>query len=70
MARFLVIYERAPGGEWSAHAPDDLGCYAAGASRDEAERLMREAIPIHLQAMREAGQPVPEPVTSAGYVSV
>jgi len=31
---------------------------------------MREAIPFHLQAMREAGQPVPEPVTSAGYVSV
>lgn len=70
MARFLVIYERVPGGEWSAHAPDVPGCYAASASREEAEGLMRDAIPFHLQAMREAGQPMPEPVTSAGYVSV
>ncbi len=31
---------------------------------------MRDAIPFHLQGMREAGQPVPEPVTSAGYVAV
>ena len=70
MTDYLVIYERTDDGGWSAHTPDLPGCYAAGASREEVERLIREAIPFHLQGMREAGQPVPEPVTSAGYVAV
>ena len=70
MTEYLVIYEHTDDGGWSAHTPDLPGCYAAASTRDEVEELMRDAIPLHLQGMREAGQTVPRPVTSAGSVAV
>jgi predicted RNase H-like HicB family nuclease len=68
MTRYAVIYEK---GEesWGAYVPDLPGCYAAGETRDEAEALIRQAIPLHIEGMREAGEPVPEPTSSVGYVA-
>jgi predicted RNase H-like HicB family nuclease len=43
---------------YSAHVPD---CIAAGRTRDETLDLMQGAIEMHLRAMREDGDPVPEP---------
>jgi len=37
------------------------GVVAAGGSRQETERLMREAMAEHIDLLRESGQPVPEP---------
>ena len=48
---FHVVYERTETG-WSAYSPDLPGLGGAGASRHEIERLMSEAIPMHLEAMR------------------
>jgi predicted RNase H-like HicB family nuclease len=45
---YRVIYERTPTG-WSACAPDLPGLGAK--SREEMERLMNEAIPLHLEAL-------------------
>ncbi|MEA2255737.1 MAG: hypothetical protein QOG35_1782 [Solirubrobacteraceae bacterium] len=69
MTAYLVIYEQAEGGGWSAHTPDLPGCYAAADTKDEVEQLMREAIPFHVDGMREAGQSIPEPTTSVGYIA-
>jgi predicted RNase H-like HicB family nuclease len=69
MTDYLVIYERAEDGGWSAYTPDLPGCFAATATREAVERLMRQAIPFHLARMREAGQAIPEPTTSVGYVA-
>jgi predicted RNase H-like HicB family nuclease len=69
MTAYLVIYEQAEGGGWSAHTPDLPGCYAAAGTKDEVEQLMREAIPFHVDGMREAGQSIPEPTTSVGYIA-
>jgi predicted RNase H-like HicB family nuclease len=66
---YLVIYEHAPNGEWGASAPDLPGCVAVGETREEAESLIAEAIPMHLAAMREAGEPVPAPRHLAGSVA-
>jgi predicted RNase H-like HicB family nuclease len=57
---FPVIIER---GEltWGAYAPDLPGCVAVGESEDEVRELMREAIALHLEAMREQGQAIPQP---------
>lgn len=68
MTKYLVIFEQ---GEesWGAYVPDLPGCVAAGPTREEVERLMREAIPFHLEGMREVGEPIPAPVCSAGYVA-
>ena len=65
--RYAVIYEKISTG-YSAYAPDLPGCIAAGGTREETERLMREAIEMHLQGLKEDGEPVPEPTTVADYI--
>jgi predicted RNase H-like HicB family nuclease len=65
---YAVVIEGSDGG-FSAYSPDLPACVAAGASRDEVEGLMREAIALHIESLREHGDPVPEPKTSA-YVTV
>lgn len=61
MIEYRVIYEMAEDGGWGAHSPDLPGCcIACGASQEEAEQLMHEAIPMHMEGLREAGTPVPE----------
>ena len=65
--KYAVIYERTATG-YSAYAPDLLGCIAAGRTLRETEILMREAIDLHLRAMREDGDAIPEPTTVADYI--
>jgi predicted RNase H-like HicB family nuclease len=49
--------------------PDLPGCVAVGKSRGEVERLIAEAIPLHIESMREQGEPVPAP-TAVGSTKV
>jgi predicted RNase H-like HicB family nuclease len=69
MTEFVVIYEQATDGSWSARAAD-LPVYAVGDTREEAERQVREAIAVHLDALRGRGEPVPEPQTVVGTVTI
>jgi predicted RNase H-like HicB family nuclease len=46
------------------------GCVSTGATREEVERNMREAIAFHLDGLREEGQAVPEPHTYSAYVEL
>jgi predicted RNase H-like HicB family nuclease len=62
MTEYLVIYEQEEG-DWGAYSPDLPGCIACGKTKAEVEKLMREAIPMHIEAMRECGEPVPAPDT-------
>ncbi len=41
-----------------------------GSTYEETERLMREAMDIHLASMRADGDPIPEPTTRIGTVTV
>ena len=66
--RYLVIYEKTGTG-YSAYVPDLPGCITTGSSLEETERLIREAIELHLEGMREDGLPIPEPTTKADYVT-
>jgi predicted RNase H-like HicB family nuclease len=50
------------GDSYSAYAPDLPGCVAAGDSREEVERLMREALALHVASLRVHGEPVPPSV--------
>ena len=68
MTAYLVIYETAEDGGWGAYSPDVPGCYATGESQAEVEQLMREAIPLHIEAMREAGDALREPDRLIGLV--
>ncbi len=52
-----------------ASSPDLPACVAAGETRGEVEKLIGEAIPLHIELMRESGQPVPEPRHVTGTVA-
>ena len=67
--RLLIVVEQTDTG-YSAYSPDVEGCVAAGTSREEVERSMREAITLHLGQLRGEGQEVPEPRSYATYVEV
>jgi predicted RNase H-like HicB family nuclease len=58
--KYPVIYEKSANG-WGAYIPDLPGCVALGFTLDETKRLIQEAIELHLRAMREDGDPIPEP---------
>jgi predicted RNase H-like HicB family nuclease len=59
MPRFLIVIEKA-GKNYSAYSPDLPGCVATGATREEAEERMHEAIEIHVKGLLEDGLPVVE----------
>jgi predicted RNase H-like HicB family nuclease len=63
--RYLIVIERADDGGFGAWAPDLPGCVALGDSIEEAERQMGEAIALHLEGLREQGEPVPAPTAVA-----
>lgn len=61
MSQYLVIIERDEVGGYSAWAPDLPGVVAAAATYDECLELMREAVELHLEGLREDGLPIPVP---------
>ena len=69
MYRFLIVIEKGEG-NYSAYSPDLPGCIATGATREEAERNMHEAIEIHVRGMIEDNIPIPESTSFAEYVAV
>jgi predicted RNase H-like HicB family nuclease len=63
MSKYAVVVEVAEDGGFGAYAPDLPGCVAVGDTPEETLSLMREAIEFHLEGLREAGEPVPDPST-------
>ena len=67
--KYAVVYEKTGTG-YSAYVPDLPGCFTSGPTREETERLIREAIEFHLAGMREDGEPIPEATTVAVMLPV
>jgi predicted RNase H-like HicB family nuclease len=69
MIEYTVIYER---GEtnWGAYVPDLPGCVSIGDTLAEVQENIKEAIALYLEVLKEDGQPIPEPSTEVGKVSV
>jgi predicted RNase H-like HicB family nuclease len=59
--RYAVVIEKVQN-NYAAYVPDLDGCVATGKTVEETERLIREAIELHLRAMKEIGEPVPAPL--------
>jgi predicted RNase H-like HicB family nuclease len=55
---------------YSAYAPDLPGVAATGATLEECEAAMRDAIAFHIGGLRMAGEPVPPPTSHAATVTV
>ncbi|MCD4767660.1 MAG: type II toxin-antitoxin system HicB family antitoxin [Methanosarcinales archaeon] len=69
MYRFLVVIEKS-NTNYSAYSPDLPGCVATGATREEAEKNMYEAIEMHIHGLMEDKLPIPESKSFAEYVAV
>jgi len=66
MHKFLIVVENA-GANFSSYSPDQPGCIATGATREETEQNMVEAIQLHLEGLREDDLPIQE---SSSYAEV
>ncbi len=70
MSKYLIILEKTKTG-YSAYSPDLPGCIATGATKEETETLMKEAMEFHIEGMTEEGLEIPKPITrGAGYVKL
>ena len=67
--KYAVVFAKTDTG-YSAHVPDLPGCIAAGATFEETQQLIREAIEMHLDGLREDGDPIPEASTITDYVTI
>ena len=69
ISRYMVVVEQ---GEtsWGAHVPDLPGCVAVGETRDEVLRLIRDAIELHIDCLKQDGLPVPGPSSEVEFVEV
>jgi len=65
--RYAIVIEKADG-NYAAYVPDLPGCVATGATPEETEDLIREAIHLHIKGLREDGAPIPAPAAIAEYV--
>ena len=58
--RCSIIIEHGPK-NFSAYAPNFPGCVAAADTEQETVALMKEALEMHIEDMRERGEPIPQP---------
>jgi predicted RNase H-like HicB family nuclease len=54
MMRYAILIEPGPG-NFSAYAPDFPGCVAAADTEAETIALMKEALELHIEDLRERG---------------
>jgi predicted RNase H-like HicB family nuclease len=62
---YAVVIERADDG-YGAWSPELPGCVALGDTPEQAATEMREAIRLHVELLRERGEPVPQADRRAG----
>lgn len=67
--RYAVVFEQAEN-NWAAYVPDLPGCMTTGATLEETERNIREAIEGHIRTLREFGDSIPMPTSVAKNVDV
>ncbi len=67
--KYAVVIEKAEG-NYSAYVPDLPGCVATGATIQEVESEIREAIAFHIEGMREDGIAVPPPTSQVEYIEL
>ena len=67
--RYAIVIEKAEN-NFSGYVPDLPGCVATGATVEETESVLREAIGFHLTGLREDGVPIPQASSRVDYIEV
>ena len=66
---YLVVVEKGKT-SYGAYVPDLPGCVAVAETRREVLKLIRQGIALHIEALREAGEVIPAPVSRSQVVKV
>ena len=61
MRHYIGLIHKEADSDFGISFPDFPGCVSAGSTLDEALAMGREALAGHIEAMAEAGEPIPEP---------
>ena len=61
MRHYIGLIHKEAESDFGISFPDFPGCVSAGSTLDEALAMGREALEGHIEAMAEAGEPIPEP---------
>jgi len=67
--KYLIVIEKGPK-SYGAYVPDLPGCVAVADTRREVLKLIREGITLHIEALREAGEAIPPPISKSQVVKV
>jgi len=67
--KYAVIFEQAEG-NWAAYVPDLPGCITTGATLEDTEQNIREAIEGHLRTLAEFGEPLPAPTSVVREIEI
>ena len=67
--KYLVVIEKGRTG-FGAYVPDLPGCVAVGKTRARVKKLIREAVELHVEDMRERGYPIPKPSADSEFVEL
>jgi predicted RNase H-like HicB family nuclease len=67
--QYLIVIEHGPT-SFGAYVPDLPGCIAVGQTKQEAIELIRDAIELHLDDLKQTGEPIPEPRSHGELVEV
>jgi len=65
---YVVIIERAGDRSFSAYVPDLPGCVSCGDTLEETRELIDEAVRLHVESLRQHGEPVPAPTATTHTV--
>lgn len=67
--RYAVVIEKTET-SFGAYVPDLPGCVAVGETREEVVKLIQEAIELHIDSLKQDGQPIPLPSSSVEFIDV
>ena len=67
--QYLAILEKGAN-SYGAYVPDLPGCVAVGETKAEARKLITEAIRFHIEGLREDGDVVPPPSSTAAFIDI
>lgn len=61
MRNYIAVVHKEPASDYGVSFPDFPGCITAGKTIDEAKDWAHEALLLHLEGLREDGEPLPAP---------
>jgi predicted RNase H-like HicB family nuclease len=67
--KYLVVIEKGPS-SFGAYVPDLPGCVAVAKTRREVRHLIREAIQLHVEDLRNRGYAIPKPTAASEFVEL